>query len=291
MTRVISQDSSGEVSARIAVVARLLRREVRRDRTSTTSARPAVDCGRRPTAAPRGSQSPMEKFEAHLSARSQWPSQIRMSFISGWVRRNFAATSCRATASTARATAEKRGRTSASRQRRRSHACESIEKILTSFMLPHSVIRMRRIRSAEFFDLSMAGRAGNEFSIGMIRRARWILRSIQTIQKSFTLRSGRQIELRGECRVEDEEAACFARRTVVTAGRRSHTIPECLAGSLEKLALLSRARIQNAFTQWSRTIRAAYFVPTTAEQPGKRRTMNGDFDSARSTTRAFMRIL
>ena len=86
-------------------------------RTSTTSARPAAASGRRPTAASPGARSPTASSRRRRSAPSPWPSRTPTSSTSGWAKSSCAATSSRATASTSRPTAARRGRTWASTRR------------------------------------------------------------------------------------------------------------------------------------------------------------------------------
>ena len=259
----------------------------RAGRRKRTSARSAAACGRRPTAARTGRRSPTARSRARRSARSPSRSRTPTSSSSAWASRAFAATSCRATASTSRPTPARRGRTSASRTRRRSrkiriHPTNPDIVFVAAFGKYGAPSDERGV-----FKSTDGGKTWTQGALPrrQDRRGRHLDRPHEP-ERACTPRCGRRTASSIRCRAAARAAASSSRPTAARRGPRSRATPGCRRASIgTHRRRRLRRRLRTASTRSSRTRTAACSVGRRRRDVDARQRATATSGSARSTTR------
>jgi hypothetical protein len=190
---------------------------------------------------------------------------------SAWARRNCAATSCRAMASTNPSMAARRGSTLGWRRLRLARGFAFIQRTRTLSLSRRWVILMGRTRSAACFVPPTVARRGSASSTATRSPARSIFAWTRRTPAFCSPRFGRLTAHRGHFRAAAPAAASSNRPTVATRGLRSRAILGCRAALSERsLFQFPEATAIESTRSWRRWT-AACFGPTTQVQHGRAR--------------------
>ena len=256
-------------------------------RSSPTSAPPAAACGRRPTAARRGARSPTSSSRRRRSARSRSLPRTPTSSTSAWGKPSCAATSSRATASTSPPTPARRGRTSASNERRRSLASASTRRTPTSSTSRRSAIRTAPNPERGVFRSKDGGKTWEQVlfrddktgAVDLAHRSEESRRALRGAVGSLP-NTSLTVERRGRA------AACSRARTAALTGPSSRGHGPSNSAARTRSASRSPAPTRTGSTPSSKPRTADCSFPTMRARAGGWRTRIGASGSAPSTTPA-----